>query len=116
MICLLLAPATALAQSSTATQKPPASAPKPVPAAPAPKPAPAGRAPARTAAPLTDDQKPIYALGLVMQRSLSEFDLSAAELEIVKRALTDAAARKPARHYARLFSGAGRPTRLRRCI
>jgi FKBP-type peptidyl-prolyl cis-trans isomerase FkpA len=31
-----------------------------------------------------------------MQRSLDEFDLSAAELEIVKRALSDAAARKPA--------------------
>ena len=104
LICLLLTPAIALAQGATATQKPaqkpPASAPAaPKPAAPAaaaPKPVPAGRAPARTAAPLTDDQKPVYALGLLMQRSLNEFDLSAAELDILKRALTDAAAGKPA--------------------
>jgi len=104
LICLLLTPAVALAQGATATQKPaqkpPASAPAaPKPAAPAsaaPKPVPAGRVPARTAAPLTDDQKPVYALGLLMQRSLNEFDLSAAELDILKRALTDAAAGKPA--------------------
>src|SRR5688572_17059549 len=98
LICLLLVPAAALAQGATTAQKPPASAPAaPKPAAPAaPKPVPAGRAPARTAAPLTDAQKPIYALGLLMQRSLDQFDLSAAELEILKRALTDAAARKPA--------------------
>jgi FKBP-type peptidyl-prolyl cis-trans isomerase FkpA len=99
LICLLLTPAAALAQGAAAVQKPPASAPAaPKPAAPAavaPKP-PAGRAPARTAAPLTDDQKPVYALGLLMHRSLDQFDLSAAELDILKRALTDAAARKPA--------------------
>ena len=98
LICLLLTPAAALAQGAAAVQKPPASAPAaPKPAAPpASKPLPAGRAPARTAAPLTDEQKPIYALGLLMQRSLDQFDLSAAELDILKRALTDAAARKPA--------------------
>ena len=100
LICLLLMPVAALAQGATATQKPPASAPaapKPAtPAAAAPKPSPAGRAPARTAAPLTDDQKVVYALGLLMQRSLKEFDLSAAELDVLKRALTDAAANKPA--------------------
>ena len=102
LICLLLIPAAAFAQSTTTSQrsaqKPPASAaPKPAsPAAAAPKPVPAGRAPARTAAPLTDDQKTVYALGLLMQRSLDRFDLSAAELDILKRALTDAAARKPA--------------------
>src|SRR5688572_303291 len=97
LICLLLTPAGALAQG---VQKPPASAPAaPKPAAPAaaaPKPVPAGRAPARAAAPLTDDQKPVYALGLLMQRSLDQFDLSAAELDVLKRALTDAAALKPA--------------------
>jgi FKBP-type peptidyl-prolyl cis-trans isomerase FkpA len=104
LICLLLTPAAVLAQGATAvqkpTQKPPASAPAaPKPAAPtaaAPKPLPAGTAPARAAAPLTDDQKLVYAIGLVMQRSLDQFDLSAAELDILKRALTDAAARKPA--------------------
>jgi FKBP-type peptidyl-prolyl cis-trans isomerase FkpA len=100
LICLLLIPAAALAQGAASTQKPPASAPDaPKPAAPAtvaPKPLPAGRAPARAAAPLTDDQKTVYALGLLMQRSLDQFDLSAAELDVLKRALTDAAARKPA--------------------
>ena len=105
LICLLLTPVAALAQSAPAAQKPPASAPAapkpaaPKPAAPAavaPKPLAAGKVPARTAAPLTDDQKPVYALGLLMQRSLNQFDLSAAELDILKRALTDAAASRPA--------------------
>ena len=45
---------------------------------------------------MTDDEKIIYALGLSMYRSLGQFDLSAAELDIVKKALTDAAAHKPA--------------------
>jgi FKBP-type peptidyl-prolyl cis-trans isomerase FkpA len=105
LICLLLIPAAALAQGAPAVQKPSApgsatpkaAAPKPAaPATAVPKSAPAGRAPARTAAPLTDEQKTVYALGLLMQRSLDPFDLSAAELDVLKRALTDAAARKPA--------------------
>ena len=108
LICLLLAPVAALAQGAPTVQnpvqkpaqKPPAAAPaKPKPSAPAaaaPKPVPAGRAPARTAAPLTDEQKLVYAIGLLMQRSLDPFDLSAAELDVLKRALTDAAAGKPA--------------------
>ena len=92
-----------------------AQAPAPKTAAPAPTPAPAPRGappaspaaptPATTAAsgrgpavgvPMTDEEKAIYALGLLVQRSLREFDLSAGELEILKRALTDAAAGKPA--------------------
>jgi FKBP-type peptidyl-prolyl cis-trans isomerase FkpA len=44
----------------------------------------------------TDDEKTIYALGLSIYRSLSSFNLSPAELDIVKRALSDAAAGKPA--------------------
>jgi FKBP-type peptidyl-prolyl cis-trans isomerase FkpA len=44
---------------------------------------------------MTDDQKTIYALGLSMYQSLSRFDLSPAELDILKRALSDAAAKKP---------------------
>src|SRR5439155_9280219 len=44
----------------------------------------------------TDDEKTIYALGLSMYRSLAQFDLSPAELELIKRALVDAAAGKPA--------------------
>ncbi len=45
---------------------------------------------------ITDDEKVIYALGLSVYRSLAPFDLSPAEMEIVKRALADAAAGKPA--------------------
>ena len=44
----------------------------------------------------TDDQKIIYALGLSVYRSLGPFDLSAQELEILKQAISDAAAGKPA--------------------
>src|SRR5437867_9742144 len=44
----------------------------------------------------TDDEKTIYALGLSMYRSLASFDLSPAELELIKRALVDATAGKPA--------------------
>jgi hypothetical protein len=45
---------------------------------------------------LTDEQKTIYSLGLSIYKSLGSFDLSPAEVELVKRALTDAAAKKPA--------------------
>jgi FKBP-type peptidyl-prolyl cis-trans isomerase FkpA len=54
---------------------------------------------AKAAAPgalTTDDQKTIYAVGLSMGQNLSPLGLSRAELEIVKRGLTDAAAGKPA--------------------
>ena len=44
----------------------------------------------------TDEQKTIYALGLQVYRSLAQFDLSPAEVELVKRAIGDAAAGKPA--------------------
>ena len=44
----------------------------------------------------TDDEKTVYALGLVMAQSLSMFNLSPAELEIVKRAVSDSASGKPA--------------------
>ena len=44
----------------------------------------------------TDDQKIVYAVGLSMAQQLSQLGLSRAELEIVKRALTDSAAGKPA--------------------
>ncbi len=53
--------------------------------------------PAAVTPPLaTDEEKTIYALGLSIYNSLAQFDLSPAELAIVKRALSDAAARKPA--------------------
>lgn len=45
---------------------------------------------------MTDEQKTIYALGLSFYRSIGQFDLSPAELAIVERAISDAAAGKPA--------------------
>jgi FKBP-type peptidyl-prolyl cis-trans isomerases 1 len=40
--------------------------------------------------PLTEDQKSFYAIGLVLARQLEVFDLTPAELRIVKRGLNDA--------------------------
>ena len=40
--------------------------------------------------PTTEDQKTLYAIGLIVSRSLSAFDLTPAELEYVKQGLTDA--------------------------
>src|SRR5579872_789725 len=81
---LLFIPAVLMAQAPP-PKAPPAGQPK---SAPAPQAAVAGLT--------TDEQKTIYAVGLVMARQLGEFDLSPAELELVKRALSDAAAGKPA--------------------
>ena len=52
--------------------------------------------PPEASASMTDDEKTIYALGLSVSRSLAQFDLSPAEIELVRRALADAAAGKPA--------------------
>ena len=99
----ILLPAALLAQApapKTAAPVPtPAPAPRRAPASPpaAPAATTAVKAPAPAAvAPMTDEQKTVYALGLLVQRSFRQFDLTASELEIVKRALTDAAASKPA--------------------
>ncbi len=79
------------------TAKPKPAAVKPAAAKPAaPKPAIAKPTPAPVPALATDEEKTIYTLGLSMYASLSQFDLSPSELEIVKRALADAAAGKPA--------------------
>jgi len=48
------------------------------------------------AAPQTDEEKTLYAIGLVMQRTLQQFDLSPAEMVVIQRAISDAAAGKPA--------------------
>src|SRR5580692_8851819 len=97
---LIFLPAVLWAQTPTPKTSPaqPAAA-----ASTAPKPA-AAKTAAPTVAkkaapvpkPMTDDEKIIYALGLSMYRSLGQFDLSAAELDLLKKALTDAAAGKPA--------------------
>ncbi len=97
---LLFLPAILLAQAPEA--KPKAASPKPAAAKPAAKPAAAKPAPAVKPAPAappaltTDEEKTVYALGLSVHRSLGQFDLSPAELEIVRRALADAAAGRPA--------------------
>jgi FKBP-type peptidyl-prolyl cis-trans isomerase FkpA len=44
--------------------------------------------------PLTEDQKALYAIGLVLARQLEVFDLSASELKYVKRGLNDATSGK----------------------
>ena len=44
----------------------------------------------------SDDDRTIYALGLVLSRNIAEFELSASEVELVKRALSDAASGTPA--------------------
>jgi FKBP-type peptidyl-prolyl cis-trans isomerase FkpA len=97
---LLLLPAVLVAQTTT-PPKPPGKAAasagaKPAAARPAavkPKPS-AAPPPVPTMA--TDEEKTIYALGLSIAGSLSPFDLSPHELELVEQALKDAAARKPA--------------------
>lgn len=90
---VLFIPAVLLAQA------PPPKSPAATPAKaapPAPKAAPRASSAAAGSAPTTDDQKTVYALGLSIHRSLLPFDLSPAELEIVKQAISDAAAGKPA--------------------
>jgi FKBP-type peptidyl-prolyl cis-trans isomerase FkpA len=47
-------------------------------------------------APQTDEEKTLYAVGLIMERSLRQFDLSPAELQVIQRAIADAKAGKPA--------------------
>src|SRR5712671_192490 len=77
------APKTAVPGAASTTPRP--SAPKPATAVAA-KPTPP---------PMTDEQKTIYSRGLSIHKSLASFDLSPAEMELVKRALSDAAAKKP---------------------
>ena len=107
---LLLVPVALMAQTQPPA-KGSAAAPKaatpakaatkagPATSSPAKAKAKAPAAPVAAAAPgelTTDDQKTVYALGLSTGRSLAQFNLSAAELELFKRALMDAAAGKPA--------------------
>jgi FKBP-type peptidyl-prolyl cis-trans isomerase len=52
-------------------------------------------APAFAEPPQTEDQKVLYALGMLLNRSIASFQLSPAELEFVKQGMTDAVAGKP---------------------
>jgi len=45
---------------------------------------------------MTEEQKTIYSLGLSIYKSLGRFELTPAELDLVKKAIGDAAAKKPA--------------------
>jgi FKBP-type peptidyl-prolyl cis-trans isomerase FkpA len=95
---LFLVPAMLMAQTPPAKSPAPAVPPATKATPPAAKTA-AKSAKAPAAAPgtlTTDDQKTVYAVGLSMAQQLSQLNLSRAELEIVKQALTDAAAGKPA--------------------
>jgi FKBP-type peptidyl-prolyl cis-trans isomerase FkpA len=86
-LLLTLLPALALAQT------PPAAAP-----AAAPKPATTQAKPTATAAPAsltTDEEKTIYAIGLSIGKSISTLSLTASEVELVKRGISDATAGKP---------------------
>jgi FKBP-type peptidyl-prolyl cis-trans isomerase FkpA len=47
--------------------------------------------------PTTDEQKALYALGLAVNQSLSNFNLSEAEFEIVKSGITDGFLKRPAK-------------------
>jgi len=95
---LFLLPAVMMGQGA-APQAPPVKSTTAAPnAKTAPKSAPKSAAAAKATMPVlsTDEQKTVYALGLQMYRSLAQFDLSPAEVELIKRALGDAAAGKPA--------------------
>jgi len=86
-------------KAAPAPAKAPTAAKAPATAAKSTKAAPASAATAKAPAPagtLTEEQKTIYAIGLSMAQSLSSLDLSPAEIEILKRAFSDAAAGKPA--------------------
>src|ERR1700733_1736968 len=58
--------------------------------------APAPPAPTAAAQAMTDDQKAIYSIGLSISKSLIQFDLSPAELQLVRQAMIDGEANKPA--------------------
>lgn len=92
---LLLLPSLLMAQ--TTVPKSPATKPKPITRrASAAKPGSAKPAAAAKLTPMTENDKIIYALGLSIYQSLSQFDLSPSEVELVKQAIGDAAAKKPA--------------------
>lgn len=94
---MIFLPVLLCAQAQNPPAKPAAAAaPKPVAASVAKPAAPKAAVPKAAPKPMTDEEKTIYALGLSISRSIANFDLSPAELEIVKKALSDSAAGKPA--------------------
>jgi FKBP-type peptidyl-prolyl cis-trans isomerase FkpA/FKBP-type peptidyl-prolyl cis-trans isomerase FklB len=53
--------------------------------------------------PANDEQKTLYALGLVMSQSLSTFTLNESELELVKAGLTDGVLKRPPKADLQVF-------------
>ena len=51
---------------------------------------------ASSAADMTEEQKTVYAIGAIIGKQVSVFNLSPAELELVKKGLTDSVQNKPA--------------------
>src|SRR4051794_4274168 len=96
---ILVLLSTALLGQVSTPPKPQAPTTKPKPATPkapatqkaaptAKNPAPTTKAPTPlTSATMTDEQKIIYALGLSIAQSIAQFDLSPAELDVLKQAL-----------------------------
>src|SRR5215510_14125479 len=50
---------------------------------------------ASAADPATDEQKTLYALGVAISQSLADFQLTEAELEMVKAGMTDGTLKRP---------------------
>src|ERR1043165_7811010 len=48
----------------------------------------------KTEAPLTEEQKSLYSLGVLMSQSISTFDLSAEEVAVVQKGIADGIAGK----------------------
>ncbi|HEX7114400.1 MAG TPA: FKBP-type peptidyl-prolyl cis-trans isomerase, partial [Steroidobacter sp.] len=55
----------------------------------------AGQTLAATPEPKTEDEKALYALGVAISQSVASFDLTPAELELVKAGFSDGVLRKP---------------------
>src|SRR5204862_1373361 len=92
----LLLPALLPAQDTARNAAAPKTTAK-APATSAPKSATAAKAKAAApAAPMTEEQKQIYAVGLSMYQNLIQLDLTPAEMELVKKALSDSLAGRPA--------------------
>src|SRR5690606_12718770 len=66
----------------------------------------AGQPLAFAAEPKTDDEKALYALGVAASQSVASFDLTPAELELVKAGFSDGVQRKaklePSEYFAKL--------------
>jgi FKBP-type peptidyl-prolyl cis-trans isomerase FkpA len=96
--CVFMATSVLVAQAALAQTAPAAKPAAPVhrPSAAATHPAVAKQKPAAKLTPMTDEEKTIYAVGVFLyQRQLESLDLSPSELDLVKQAISDAAAKSP---------------------